>query len=78
MNNIRSFSDCLAELLKIYNLNGSKLAKGINVDSSLIYKWLRNERVPKYGTPYIDLITNYLVSNINNSFQKKKHYVCFK
>lgn len=71
MNNIRSFSDCLAELLKIYNLNGSKLAKGINVDSSLIYKWLRNERVPKYGTPYIDLITNYLVSNINNSFQKK-------
>ena len=46
MNNIKNFGECLSELIKVFNLNGSRLAKGINVDSSLVYKWLRNERVP--------------------------------
>ncbi|GAA0727652.1 hypothetical protein GCM10008905_25490 [Clostridium malenominatum] len=70
MNNKKSFGEHLGELLKIFNLKGSTLSKGINVDSSLVYKWLRNERVPSYHSPYIELITNYLVNNIKSSFQK--------
>ncbi|KOA20144.1 hypothetical protein CLHOM_13400 [Clostridium homopropionicum DSM 5847] len=71
MKNNKGFGNCLSELLKIFNLKGSRLARGINVDSSLIYKWLRNERVPSYNSTYIDLITNFFINNISNSFQKE-------
>lgn len=71
MKNNKGFGDSLSELLKVFNLKGSRLARGINVDSSLIYKWLRNERVPSYNSTYIDLITNFFMNNISNSFQKE-------
>ena len=67
----KTFGECLKELMGVFNLKGSILAKGINVDSSLVYKWLRNERVPSYNSAYIDLIANFFVKNIINSFQKE-------
>ena len=57
----KTFGECLKELIEIFNLNGSILAKGINVDSSLVYKWLRNERVPSYNSTHIDSIANFFV-----------------
>ena len=67
-----TFGECLKKLMKVLNLNGSVLAKGINVDSSLIYKWVRNERVPSYSSSHIDSISDYFVKCIINSFQQEK------
>ncbi|NLK35905.1 MAG: helix-turn-helix transcriptional regulator, partial [Gracilibacteraceae bacterium] len=67
-----TFGECLKKLLKIMNLKGSALAKGINVDPSLVYKWLRNERVPSYSSYHIDSITDFLMKCIINSFQHTK------
>ena len=62
-----SFGESLSTILKIFNINGSKLAKGINIDQSLLYKWLRNERMPAHNSPYINLIANYLSESFNNN-----------
>lgn len=78
MTNEKAFGNCLSELLQIFSLKGSTLARGINVDSSLVYKWLRNERVPSYNSAYIDLITEFFVNNISNSFQKEMVVDTFK
>jgi len=71
MDNYLTFSECLTAILDALDLKCSKLAKEINVDPSLIYKWLRGERVPPYDTPYIDLISNYIAGKISNNFQMK-------
>lgn len=64
-----TFGECLAAILSALDLKCSKMAKEINVDPSLIYKWLREERVPSYDTPYIELISSYIANKISNSFQ---------
>ena len=69
MEKYPTFGECLDAILNALDLKCSKLAKEINVDPSLIYKWLRGERVPSYDTSYIELISNYIASKINNSFQ---------
>jgi hypothetical protein len=66
-----TFGECLQMLMRIFNLKGSVLAKRINVDSSLIYKWIREERIPSYSSSYIDLIADCLVKGIINSFQQE-------
>ncbi|ANX01603.1 hypothetical protein CSTERLE_08450 [Thermoclostridium stercorarium subsp. leptospartum DSM 9219] len=66
-----TFGECLAAILKALDLKSNKLAKEINVDPSLIYKWIREERVPSYDTPYIELISNSVANKISNSFQKE-------
>lgn len=71
MSGRETFGECLKKLMSILNLKGSIVARGINVDSSLVYKWLRNERVPAYNSPHIDLIADYLNKCILNSFQQK-------
>jgi len=67
-----TFGVCLNKLLKIMNLKGSSLAKGINVDPSLVYKWLRNERIPSYNSSHIDSIVDFFMKCMFNSFQKMK------
>ena len=66
-----TYSECLADILKALDVKCSRLAREINIDSSLIYKWLRNERVPPCDSLYIDLILNYLSKKLVNPFQKK-------
>jgi hypothetical protein len=53
------------------DLKSSRLAREINIDSSLIYKWLRNERVPSNESPYIELILKCIEKRLNNSSQRK-------
>lgn len=69
MEKYSTFGECLAAILNAMDLKCSKLAKEINVDPSLIYKWLRGERVPSYDTPYIEHISKYVASKISNNFQ---------
>lgn len=69
MEKYSTFGECLAAILNALDLKCSKLAKEINVDPSLVYKWLRGERVPSYDTSYIELISNYISSKISNNFQ---------
>lgn len=71
MKDTETFGVCLRKLMGILNLKGSVLAKGINVDSSLVYKWLRDERVPSYSSPHVDLIVDYFSKCIINSFQQE-------
>jgi len=71
MEQYSTFGECLAALLNALDIKCSKLAKEINVDPSLVYKWLRGERVPSYDTPYIELISSYICGKIGNSFQMK-------
>ncbi|MDD3169332.1 MAG: XRE family transcriptional regulator, partial [Eubacteriales bacterium] len=66
-----TYGECLSEILKALNLKRSMLAREINIDSSLVYKWIRNERVPSYDSPYIDLILNYLSRRAINPPQRK-------
>ena len=71
METCLTFGECLAAILNTLDLKCSKLAKEINVDPSLVYKWLRGERVPSYDTPYIELISNFISNKIINKYQRK-------
>lgn len=68
MEKYSTFGECLDAILNALDLRCSKLAKEINVDPSLVYKWVRGERVPSYDTPYIQLISNYIASRVKNNF----------
>lgn len=69
MNSEFCFSTRLKELMSAVETSNSKLAKALNVDASLIYKWLHNKTIPPCNSPYIDLISKYITKNIINSHQ---------
>jgi len=68
----KNFGECLSSLLSILEISGNKLSKAINVDASLVSRWINNKRVPAYDTVYINSIAKYLSNNIKNSFQKQQ------
>lgn len=72
MTNSKSFGECLNSLLSILGISGNKLSKAINVDSSLVSRWINNKRVPTYDTMYINNISEYLSKSIKNSFQRQQ------
>ena len=63
------FGKCLKVLLNAANISGSKLAKAINVDPSLISRWVNCKKVPSNGSPYIKMISDYISKSIVNSYQ---------
>lgn len=71
MNSKIDFGECLNELMLAADLKNSKLAKAINVDASLIYKWINNKSIPPYNSQHIDLIVNQIKKNTINSYQSK-------
>jgi hypothetical protein len=66
-----TYSECLSGILSAMNMRSSKLSREINIDSSLIYKWLRNERVPSNESPYIELILDSIMKRLDNLAQRK-------
>ncbi|MCB2306005.1 hypothetical protein LGL08_05545 [Clostridium estertheticum] len=66
------FGECLQLLLSSLDMSNNRLAKGINVDSSLISRWLHEQRIPSYNGNYIESITNFLYKNILNSIQVQR------
>lgn len=65
-----TYSECLSGILSALNMKSSKLSREINIDSSLIYKWLRNERVPSNESPYIELILDSIMKRLDNLVQR--------
>ena len=53
------------------DISMNQLSKAINVDSSLVSRWVSGKRIPAYNTIYIDSITEYFSRNIKNSFQEQ-------
>lgn len=63
------FGECLRYLLSILEISIVKLSKVINVDNSLVNRWVNEKRTPAYNTDYIEKISEYLSGCILNSFQ---------
>lgn len=61
--------ECLKLLLSAAGISINRLSKAINVDSSLVNRWVNDKRIPPYNTNYIDNISEYLSKNIKNSYQ---------
>ncbi|MHB8061925.1 MAG: hypothetical protein ACYDG2_04705, partial [Ruminiclostridium sp.] len=64
-----TFGECLKYMLSALDISINRLSKAINVDSSLVNRWIHGTRIPAYHTPYIESIIEYLSKNIQNSFQ---------
>lgn len=54
------FGDYLAQLLRERDCSGHRMADMLGIDTSLVYRWLRNEAVSKLAAPYRDMITSLL------------------
>ena len=65
-----TFGECLSNILTAIDLKSSRLAREINIDSSLVYKWLRNERIPPIESTYINLIIKSIEKRLTYSAQR--------
>lgn len=72
MNNYPKFGECLRLMLSALNIKSSSLARVLNIDTSLVNRWIHGKRVPPYRSCYIEYIAEYLSNNVLNSFQRKK------
>ncbi len=72
MNHNMTFGKCLKFLLSTLNLSMQQLGKSINVDSSLISRWVNEKRIPSYT--YLHRLSEYLskycVSPMHDNFIK--------
>lgn len=66
-----SFSECMGLLLSTLDISTNRLSKAINVDCSLVNRWVRGERIPSYHSTYIENISEYLSQNVLNSLQRQ-------
>lgn len=66
-----TFGECLKCLLSTLDISINRLSKAINVDSSLVNRWVHEKRIPSYNTPYIEGISEYLSKSVHNSFQEQ-------
>ncbi len=67
-----TFGECLKCMLSALDISMNRLAKYINVDNSLVNRWVHGERIPPYGSSYIDNIASYISKNVYNAYQNKK------
>ena len=65
------FGKCLSELLRVLEISRSKLAKGINVDPSMVSRWITGKRALPPKSNYLELISNYLSDNMINTLQEE-------
>ncbi|MBU3144121.1 hypothetical protein [Clostridium sp. CF012] len=66
------FSECLRLLLSALDMSNNRLAKGINVDSSLVSRWLHEQRIPSYNSNHLEAIALFLSKSILNSLQEQR------
>lgn len=67
-----NFGNSLESILNILDISMVRLARAINVDSSLVNRWVNNKRIPSYRTDYIEKISEYLSGCVYNSYQSSK------
>jgi len=65
------FGQSLYYLLKTLGISNNRLAKAINVDGSLVNRWVNGKRIPSYNSMYIEDIAVFLAQNVKNSLQIK-------
>jgi hypothetical protein len=65
------FGECLHFLLSTLDISINRLSKAINIDRSLVNRWINEKRTPSYNTTYIESISEYLSNSILNSFQEQ-------
>jgi hypothetical protein len=66
------FGECLKLLLSDLGISNNRLSKAINVDGSLVNRWINEKRIPSYNTAYIEIIAEYISKNIHNTYQKQQ------
>lgn len=66
------FGKCLKFFISALDIKCKRLAMSINVDPSLVYRWINGDRVPPYNSHYIKQISEYLSKSISNSIQYEK------
>ncbi|NLO21435.1 MAG: helix-turn-helix transcriptional regulator [Syntrophomonadaceae bacterium] len=64
------FASRLALLLKQFDISNAKLSKALNVDPSLISKWINGKRVPSPNSIYISRIADYLLKYLIDEYQQ--------
>lgn len=69
MNTSIDFAHCLKYLLSALGVSINRLSKALNVDGSLVNRWVNGKRIPSYDSNYIEAITQFLSANIKNSLQ---------
>ncbi|HAQ42265.1 MAG TPA: hypothetical protein DCM73_16525 [Clostridiales bacterium] len=67
-----TFGECLRSLLSILDISMNRLSKAINVDNSLVNRWIHGKRIPAYSTAYVENIAEYLSKSFHNSTQIKR------
>ncbi len=66
------FGECLKLFLSSLDISNNRLSKAINVDSSLVNRWIHGKRVPPYHSNYIESITEYLSHNVHNTLHEQQ------
>jgi len=66
VNQNLKFGKCLNLVLSTLDINYSKLARAINVDSSLVSRWANDIRIPPYDSNHIDNIVAYISDIVEN------------
>lgn len=67
-----TFGECLNSMLSALDISISRLSKAINVDNSLVSRWVHGSRIPGYNTDHIENISEYLSKNVHNTFQETR------
>lgn len=67
-----TFGECLKFMLSTLDISINRLSKAINVDNSLVSRWIHESRIPGYNTHYIENISEYLSRNVYNTFQEER------
>lgn len=69
MNTSIDFAHCLKYLLSALGISINRLSKALNVDGSLVNRWVNGKRIPSYNSNYIEAISQFLSASIKNSLQ---------
>jgi PAS domain S-box-containing protein len=76
MGKNRRFGDYLKQLLKSRYIKPYEIADRLNVDHSLVRKWLAGSRTPPLKSNYCDLLCKYLNLDLNERFLLRRAQVC--
>lgn len=72
MNSKMKFGKCLKLIITNLDISINRLSKAINVDTSLVNRWVNEKRIPAYNSNYIESISEYISNNLHNSFHNQQ------
>jgi hypothetical protein len=68
-----NFDQKLNTLMHLFKISNSKLARGIDVDASLVSRWKSGERKISPNSPHIPMLANYFLKL--NAYHYQKEYL---